>query len=62
MYIASDVLRNHVQSGADGDGVFKTYRIESLNANKIGFETDVTQFQRALKVASLSSCSENACK
>jgi hypothetical protein len=42
------VLR--AQSGADGDGVFKTYRIESLNGNKIGFETDLAQFQRALKV------------
>lgn len=38
-------------SGADGDGVFKTYRIESLNGNKIGFETDLAQFQRALKSA-----------
>jgi len=38
-------------SGADGDGVFKTYRIESLNSNKIGFEADIAQFQRALKTA-----------
>ena len=31
--------------------MFKTYRIESLNGNKIGFETDLAQFQRALKVS-----------
>ena len=30
--------------------MFKTYRIESLNSNKIGFETDLAQFQRGLKV------------
>jgi hypothetical protein len=42
------------QSGADGDGLFKTYRIESLNSNKIGFETDLAQFQRGLKVPAQS--------
>jgi len=46
-----DARRCRGQSGADGDGVFKTYRIESLNSNKIGFEADIAQFQRALKVA-----------
>ena len=37
-------------SGTDGDAVFKTFRIESRNGNKIGFETDLAQFQRAIKV------------
>lgn len=39
-----------VQTSADGDAVFQTFRIESRNGNKIGFETDLAQFQRAIKV------------
>ena len=39
-----------MQLGKDGGGVFQTYRIESINHNKIGFEIDVAQFLRALKV------------
>jgi hypothetical protein len=38
------------QDCADG-GVFRTYRIESQNDNRIALEIDLSLFSRALKVS-----------
>lgn len=38
------------QNSDDGSSVFRTYRIESKNDDKIAFEIDLSNFSRALKV------------
>jgi len=49
-YLTDMSLFYQKQGSNDGSTVFRTFRIESKNQNKIAFEIDLSNFSRALKV------------